>query len=144
MTNKLSIAAPLLLLEIGTTMATSYQHHSEGRLEISAAYFGTLVGYLLARLLIWLPLGFIFLLVARLCYRPLPIRQVALAALALEVVTTLGSALLSQEVPQFGGIFFASFLAYLGKRMAFWIPLASGSLVALVRLSSPGARVQGD
>jgi hypothetical protein len=140
MANRFAVAVPLLLLEICTTMATAYQHHSEAKWEISAAYFGTAVGYLSARLVIWLPLALVLLMGTKLCYRPLAIGRATLVALALEVLTTLGSTLLSQRGLAYG-IFFGSFGRYLGARLALWPPLVFGSLIVLTRPSGVRTRV---
>ena len=48
--------AIMLTVELATTVATAYEHHSEWRWEIDGAWFGTLAGYILGRLMIWLPL----------------------------------------------------------------------------------------
>ena len=53
-----STAVCLLALEVAVTVATAHQHHSEGKWEISAAYFNTIVGYVLHRLIYWTPRRF--------------------------------------------------------------------------------------
>jgi hypothetical protein len=89
-------------------------------------------GYLLARLIIWLPLAVVLLISEKLCWRPAAIGRIGLVALLVEVATTIGSILFREQWPPYG-IFFGSFTWYLGARMIFWAPLAFASLIVLTR-----------
>jgi len=123
MKRSLTWALLTFALEICVTLATSYQHHSEARWEISAAYFGTLVGYLLGRGVLWIPAATVVFALAKLRLRQLPILKLAMGALVLETATTLGSTIFRAERPPYG-IFFDSFLWYLCARLMIWVPLA--------------------
>ena len=123
----------MAILEVLVTCATAYQHHSEARWEISAAYFGTPLGYVLSRLIVWLPSALVLFLVTKLRYRFSAIWQPAAIALSLEVAVTLGSLFLRAKEPPYG-IFFNSFSNYLIARAVIWIPLTC------MILTTPGTR----
>lgn len=132
---RLRIVVTLMaILEILVTCATAYQHHSEARWEISATYFGTAIGYVLSRLVIWLPSALVLFSITKLRNRSFSIWQAAAVALSLEVAVTLGSILLSAKEPSYG-IFFSSFSGYLVARAVIWIPLTCVIWAALGRWS---------
>ena len=124
----------LLILEASVTIATAYQHHSEARWEVSAAFFGTLVGFILARLVIWAPFAAI-LFAAVWLRRPAGVgllRWILIAAIV-EVGATFGS-LVFHSGNSFG-IFYHSFGTYATARLAVWVPLMV-CCVAVLRLRS--------
>jgi hypothetical protein len=84
---------------------------------------------------IWLPAALLVFPLARLRYRHLGVKRLAVAGFVLEVVTTLGSALFRAKQPPYG-IFFGSFLWYLSARLLFWVPLAY-VVLGLLRRPSP-------
>ena len=129
--------AVMMILEVFLTIATAHQHHSEAKWEISAAYFGTAFGYVLVRLVIWLPLACVLLLLAKLRYRFLAILQLAVTGITLEVATTLVSILFRDKAPPYG-IFYGSFSRYLIGRAVFWVPLAFAMLLVLARTTWNG------
>jgi hypothetical protein len=132
---RLRIVVTLMaILEVFVTCATAYQHHSEARWEISATYFGTAIGYVLSRLVIWLPSALVLFSIAKLRNRSFAIWHIAAVALSLEVAVTLGSILLRAKEPSYG-IFFSSFLSYLIARAVVWIPLTCMILTTLGRRS---------
>jgi hypothetical protein len=119
------------MLEAFVTIATAHQHHSEARWEVAAAYFGTVVGYMLIRLLIWVPFAAALLFVCWLRRRR-EIIEWAFVAVFLEFGTTLVSILFRDATPSYSyGIFYHSFVKYASARLAAWIPLAACCLAFL-------------
>ena len=80
--------AIMLTVELATTVATAYEHHSEWRWEIDGAWFGTLAGYILGRLMIWLPLMGIASSALAISWGLRKSIQLAWQGSALEVMTT--------------------------------------------------------
>lgn len=97
--------------------------------------FGTLTGYLLHRLVIWAVLAAVLLLLTWLSRRSLPIGRLALTAILLEVITTIGSIVFRESEPRYG-IFYASFWKYFIARFAIWTPLACFLLWQWTRMLS--------
>ena len=122
---KASVAAAMMLmtLELCVTIATAYQHHSEARWEVAGAYFGTVTGYLLERLVVWIPLAIALLFLTWRCRFSFPIVPLALSAAIVEVTTTLGSLLFQDSQPSYG-VSYGNFAKYFVARLALWIPLA--------------------
>ena len=119
-------------LELLVTIATSYQHHSEWQWEVGSAYFGTIIGYVFARLFLWVPLASF---VAAVAYRAVDEKREVLAlfftGFMIEVATTLLSSMLREPEPTYG-MFFRSAWSYASSRLAFWVMLVS-ALTLVVR-----------
>ena len=128
-------AVLLLILEVLVTISTAHQHHSEAKWEISTAYFGNAVGYVLERFIIWLPLALLLFLAIKLRYRGVVMWRLAGVSLTIELAVTIGSIFLRAREPSYG-IFFRSFLSYLIARAVFWIPLMCAILLTLSRRSN--------
>jgi hypothetical protein len=112
-----------LVLESLVTIATSYQHHSEWQWEVGPAYFGTIIGYVLARLILWIPLGgFVSAVAYRAVDEKRDVIVIACAAFLVEVATTLLSSTLRESEPTYG-IFFRSAWSYTASRLVFWVML---------------------
>lgn len=119
-----------LVLEVLVTIATSYQHHSEWQWEVGPAYFGTIIGYVLVRLILWIPVaGF----VTAVAYRAVEEKRSAVVLFfvgcLVEVATTLLSSMLREPEPTYG-IFFRSAWTYISARLVFWMMLVG--ILALV------------
>lgn len=121
-----------VILESLVTIATSYQHHSEWRWEVAAAYFGSLIGYILARLILWIPLaGFVATVAYRSVDEKRDVVAIACTGFLVEVATTLLSSMLREPEPTYG-IFFGSAWTYISARLVFWVMLV-GILALVVR-----------
>lgn len=121
-----------LVLELLVTIATSYQHHSEWEWEVGPAYFGTVIGYVLARLILWVPMaGFVAAIAYRAVEEKRSVVGLVCAGFLVEVTTTLLSSMLREPEPTFG-IFFSSAWSYASSRLVFWVMLVA-VLTLLVR-----------
>ncbi len=121
-----------LVLELLVTIATSYQHHSEWRWEVAAAYFGSIIGYVLARLILWIPLaGFVTTVAYRFVDEKRDVVALFFVGCLVEVATTLLSSMLREPEPTYG-IFFRSAWTYTSSRLVFWVMLV-GILALVVR-----------
>lgn len=127
-----------LALELLVTIATSYQHHSEWEWEVGPAYFGTVIGYVLARLILWIPLtGFVAAIAYRAVEEKRSVVGLACAGFLVEVTTTLLSSMLREPEPTYG-VFFGSAWSYILSRLIFWVMLIA-ILILIVRWRRKGA-----
>jgi hypothetical protein len=125
-------AALLFVLEALVTVAAAHQHHSESRWEISATYFGSAVGYILERLIIWLPMALLSSLMIKVRYRSVLIWRLVGVSLIIELSVTAGSMFLRARDRSYG-IFYTSFWTYLIARGVFWLPLICAFLLIFSR-----------